>query len=141
MKILLLILLAVTIVAFVIGSVRNIYLKRKVKRGELEAMPETTLINDTACCGKHDTCEKQRVLRAFANNELIYFDDEELDAYKGRRSDTYSETEVTEFREILTTMQEHEVKGWLTSLQLRDISVPDALKDEIALIVQEHEMH
>lgn len=34
-------------------------------------------------------------------------------------------------------MQDDEVAGWVRSLQLRNISLPDALKDEVFLIVGE----
>ena len=41
------------------------------------------------------------------------------------------------FREVLYTLQETEVAGWIRSLQLRNVNLPDALKDEAFLIVGE----
>jgi len=38
-------------------------------------------------------------------------------------------------REVLYTLREEEVPGWVRSLQLRDIALPDGLKDELLLIV------
>ena len=48
---------------------------------------------------------------------------------------------MNEFRDVLYTLQEIEVAGWLRSLQLRAINLPDALKDEAFLIVGERRIH
>jgi hypothetical protein len=66
-----------------------------------------------------------------------YYNDEELDRFRGRPSDGYTDAEVEEFREVLYTCREEEVAGWSRSLQLRGIELPDALKDELFLIVGE----
>ncbi|MDR0393790.1 MAG: phospholipase [Tannerella sp.] len=88
------------------------------------------------CCGQHEICERDNLLAA-AGKEIEYYDDEELDAYRGRKSDRYDEKEAEEFRETLYTMREAEVAGWLRSLQLRGIDLPDQLKDEALLIIEE----
>jgi len=80
------------------------------------------------CCGAHEICEKG-FLKTVSNKDIEYYDDEELDAYKGKSSDEYTENEVNEFREILHTMFPTDVKGWLQSLQLRGIELPNELKD------------
>ena len=41
------------------------------------------------------------------------------------------------FREVLYTLRQEEVPGWIRSLQLRDIALPAALKAETLLIVEE----
>ena len=51
------------------------------------------------------------------------------------------EKEVEEFREVLYTLKEVEVAGWIRSLQLRGIELPDALKDEAFLILGERRIH
>ena len=40
-------------------------------------------------------------------------------------------------RRILYTMREDEVAGWVRSLQLRQVELPDELKDEVFLIIGE----
>ena len=55
--------------------------------------------------------------------------------------DAYDEAAVDEFRDVLFTLQEVEVAGWLRSLQLRGINLPDELKDEAFLIVGERRIH
>lgn len=86
------------------------------------------------CCGQHEVCEKESLLAA-VQREVEYFDDEELDAYRGRSSDAYSPDEADAFREVLYTMRQQEVPGWVRSLTLRGINLPDELKDEVILLV------
>ena len=68
---------------------------------------------------------------------IEYYDDEELDRFKGREGDEYAEEEAEEFRNILYTMRQEEVAGWIRSLQLRQVNLPDEVKDEVFLIVGE----
>ncbi len=89
------------------------------------------------CCGQHGTCEKDSLLAAISS-EVVYYDDEELDLYKGIASQDYSEAGINEFREILLTLQDDDVAGWVRSLQLREIEIPESLKPEIYLIIGEN---
>ncbi len=97
---------------------------------------EQVKVSSGACCGMHSTCEKDSLLAAISS-EIVYYDDEELDRYKGTDSNAYSEDSINEFREILFTLQDDDVAGWVRSLQLREIEIPDTLKPEIYLIVGE----
>ena len=89
---------------------------------------------DFECCGQHEVCEKES-LRAIAREDIDYYEDEELDRFRGRT--TFSEEEIEEFREVLYTMRTDEVAGWVHSLELRQVPLPDELKDEVLLIVGE----
>ena len=60
------------------------------------------------CCGQHLVCEKYS-----PTDKIIYYDDEELDAFKGRAADSYTPAEVEQFEEVLTTMRPDEVPGWV----------------------------
>lgn len=114
--------------------------RRMVERGEIASMEEeeTPVAVPTGCCGQHETCERDSLLAAVAAGKQVeYYDDEELDAYRGTPSDAYTEPAVEEFREVLYTLREADVPGWVRSLQLRGIALPDALKDETLLIVEE----
>ncbi len=82
----------------------------------------------------HEVCEKKALLEA-ASKEIEYYDDEELDAYRGKPSDAYTEEEVEEFRYVLYTMREDEVGGWTRSLQLRGVELPGELRDEVLMIL------
>ena len=60
---------------------------------------------------------------------------------QGGEADAYDEEAVEEVSEVLYTLREVEVAGWLRSLQLRGINLPDALKDEAFLIIGERRTH
>lgn len=129
-------LIALGVVAFVAGFVREKKLKRQLSRGEIADLPNIKQVEDMECCGQHETCEKESLLAAISK-QIEYYNDEELDRFRGRASDAYSPDEIEEFREILYTMREDEVAGWVRSLQLRAVELPDDLKDEVFMIVGE----
>lgn len=129
-------LLVLGMAAFVFGYIRERRLKGQLKRGEIDEMPSIKQVQDMECCGQHETCEKESLLAA-VSKQIEYYDDEELDRFRGRESGDYSDEEVDEFRDVLYTMQDDEVAGWVRSLQLRAVALPDGLKDEVFLIVGE----
>ncbi len=90
---------------------------------------------DLECCGMHDVCEAETLLTL--SEEIIYFDDEELDQHKNKNLEDYSTDEIDEFRTILLELQRHEVSGWLKSLQLRKIPIPDPIREEALMIIEE----
>ncbi|MBQ0021920.1 MAG: phospholipase [Prevotellaceae bacterium] len=124
------------VIAFVAGKLRERKLKQQLERGEISELPSIKQVEDMECCGQHETCEKESLLAA-VSKEIEYYNDEELDQYRGIASDSYSEEQCDEFREVLYTMREDEVAGWVRSLQLRAIELPDGIKDEVFLIVGE----
>lgn len=128
-------LIVLTIVAMVIGKIYYHRIEKKIERGELTEVPGIVEA-DVECCGQHETCEKDSLLAAVSKG-IEYYNDEELDCYRGRQSDEYTDEEVEEFREVMLTCQDDEVAGWCRSLQLRGIELPDDLKDELFLIIGE----
>ena len=139
MWILIVILIGVALFGLVAGYFYNRNIQKNIDRGELEEAPPVVTV-DSECCGQHQICEKESLLAA-VSKQIEYYDDEELDRFKGRPSDGYSEEEIEEFRDILYSMQEVDVAGWSRSLQLRGIELPDELKDELFLIVGERRFH
>lgn len=135
MIILILILIGVAIFGLIAGYFNNRNIQKKIERGELEEAPEVVDV-DSECCGQHQICEKESLLAA-VSKQIEYYDDEELDRFRGRPSDQYEEEEIEEFRDILYSMKDDEVAGWSRSLQLRGVELPDELKDELFLIVGE----
>ena len=107
---------------------------------EPEIAEEAQELVTDECCGQHETCERDSLLAA-VSKKIEYYDDEELDRFRGVEADAYDEDAVNEFRDVLYTLQEIEVAGWLRSLQLRAINLPDELKDEAFLIVGERRIH
>ena len=132
-------LVLLVVVALGLGALRNRSIRQKIERGELQEFPDIKQIEDMECCGQHQTCEKESLLAA-VSRQIEYYDDEELDTYRGVASDAYLPEQVEQFRDVLYTMQEVEVAGWVRSLQLRGIELPDEVKDEVFLIVGERRM-
>lgn len=80
---------------------------------------------------------RTRQLLAGVSQTIEYYDDEELDAWKGIEPDSYTPEQIELFREIFYTLRPEDVPGWVRSLQLRQIAVPESLRDEILLVVNE----
>lgn len=125
------------VVAWLITQKQQRDHKAKVARGE--AFPEVEEPSDdrSDCCGMHIICERDSLL-AGLSQDIVYYDDEELDAFAHHPADDYQPEEVEQFRDILLTLQENDVPGWLRSLQLRDIRLPEELLPDALLIVGEH---
>lgn len=113
--------------------------KAKEAGEEIEEQPDVNPA-DMECCGQHEVCEKDSLLAAISK-DVEYYNDEELDRFRGRKGDEYSEEECDEFRDILYTMRDDEVAGWVRSLQLRYVNLPDEVKDEVFLIIGERRTH
>ena len=88
------------------------------------------------CCGMHITCERDSLL-ASVSKEIEYYDDEELDTYRDRDPETYLDEEIEQFRDIMLTMQPSDIAGWARSLQLRNVPLPVAIREELIMIVAE----
>ena len=78
-------------------------------------------------------CEKTNLINT--NLKIEYYDDEELDALSGKDPEDYTEEEIAQLREVFETLKEYDVAGWLRSLQLRNIALPDDIKEEALFIV------
>lgn len=89
----------------------------------------------TSCSGSNAMCEQECTMKA-ATEPIEYFDDEELDTFRGRPSGSYTEEETQQFADVLETLQPNEVKPWGRSLILRGINMPDSLKDEFAMLAE-----
>ena len=128
-------LIVLTAIAMAVGYARNKKIQKKIESGELQAAPEIVEA-DAECCGQHEICEKESLLAA-VSKKVEYYDDEELDKHIGTAADRYTPEQEEEFRDVFYTMQSEDVAGWVRSLQLRGIALPDNIKDEVFLIVGE----
>lgn len=138
MQLLLIVIVALVLlglVAWVAGRLRERRLQRQLEAGEIDEMPTVRTI-DQECCGQHEVCERDSLLAA-VSKAIEYYDDEELDRFHGREGNSYTDEEADEFRDILYTMKNEDVAGWVRSLQLRAINLPDSVKDEVIMIVGE----
>ena len=123
-------------VAALVASIQSFLKARRVARGEVIEEEEEFVPSEGGCCGNHLTCEHDSLLAA-VSPEIVYYDDEELDRYRGITAEGYTDRQVEEFREILLSLDEDDVPGWVRSLQLRGIEFPETLRPELYLIVVE----
>ena len=120
-------LVLLAIVAMIAGYIRNKRLQKKIDNGELDSFPEVKEV-DVECCGQHEVCERDSLLAAVSKQI-------------GRAPEEYTPEEADKFRDVFYTMQDTDVAGWVRSLQLRGISLPDEIKDEVFLVVGERRIH
>lgn len=107
------------------------YFNRKGKNESVDIV-----INENPeCCGAHEVCERDNL--QIIDTKIEYFDDEELDALAGISPANYSRQQVDAVSEVFYSMKESDVAPWLRSLQLRNIQLPDFLKEEALMIVAE----
>lgn len=91
---------------------------------------------EQVCCGLHALCEKKYSRPADAAIE--YYDDEELDALRGRDPAEYSEAEREQLRDVVLTLRSEDAWGWARSLEQRDIRLPDDIRDELLILLQQN---
>lgn len=127
-----LIILAITVG---VGAILYIFHRIDEKRHPEEAAQEDEAVAQEGCCGMHITCEKDSL--ATMTTEIIYYDDEELDRYRGIAADAYEDEQIEEFRDVLLTLLPDDIAGWARSLQLRGIEMPSCVKDELLMLVSE----
>ena len=134
----------ILVVAIILLGLVTYYFHRRDLKREATAGPQTEAEKSPEppqeCCGQHLVCERDSLLAA-VSKKIEYYDDEELDRFRGTAADAYDDAAVDEFRDVLYTLKDTEVAGWLRSLQLRAVNLPDALKDEAFLIVGERRIH
>lgn len=90
---------------------------------------------NTECCGLHLVCEKDSL--SPMSDEIIYYDDEELDRFIGRDPNSYSADETEEFRDVLMTLRPEDVTGWARSVTQRRLELPPDVRDELLMLVNE----
>ena len=117
------------------GSHPNSVKEIVASENSLTGTKEETTTEDPSCCGLHIVCEKTNL--SPLTGEIVYYDDEELDRFKGRDPRNYTPEETEEFREVLMTLLPQDVAGWSRSIQVREIPLPPEIRDELLLIVSE----
>ena len=122
----------------VIGVILYIHdrMTRKPNQQEGEMpKPEQEECNDE-CCGTHDVCPSEMMLKHL-NDPVTYYEDEELDAFKDRDAASYSDEELEQWRDVLYTLKHEELLGWERSIKKRGIQIPDVIKDELLSLYNE----
>ena len=108
--------------------------RRRKQMADASAVPAETTA-DEGCCGEHVVCERETLLQT--NAEVVYYDDEELDALAGIAAEQYSAEQHAAIAHVFHTLQEKDVPGWCRSMQLRNIALPLDIREEALFIVRE----
>lgn len=95
---------------------------------EIVRPPQDACSDD--CCGANEVCPSEMMLK-HATEPLEYYDDEELDAYKGRAATDYNADELEQWRDVLYTLKRDDMLGWERSVKKRGIIMPDVIKEEL----------
>ena len=125
-------LLLIALVSVVVLGVFAFLIKKYSKESE-QAPQQQAMDND--CCGAHAVCEKTRLVAL--NDKPEYYDDEELDVLANRDATDYTDEEIKQIEEVFYTLPETDVAGWLCSLQVRNIHLPEYIKEQALMIVAE----
>lgn len=128
MKVLLIVLVAVAGIAFLITYIGQLW---RSKRGIEDVEESAEPLEE--CCGAHEVCETDLINKM--SEEIIYYEDEELDEYKNFEENDYNDDQIDEFREVLYSLKEKEMEGWLRSLELRSIELPSVIKSELVFML------
>lgn len=131
------------ILFFVLALAITNFIQRRRGNTTTREMPPPSIDLGGGCCGAHEVCEKDSLIAAFVEKPE-YFDDEELDKFARRDSAQYTAGEADEFRDVFYSVLDEEKPRWVRSLQMRGIFLPDQLKDEVLMFVNElraHKMH
>lgn len=106
----------------------------KLTKGSNDAV-QPTHGDCSTCSGDDDRCEQVCYMEA-ATRPVEYYDDEELDQFRGRAADSYTDDEINHFADVLYSLRAEDAKGWARSLNLRGIELPNALKDDLFALIE-----
>lgn len=87
------------------------------------------------CCGSHSVCQRDSLLSS--TDDIVYFDDEELDQLSGKPFEEMTDEDLESIEDVFYTLKDSDVAGWLRSMQLRNIEVPSGIREQALLIVSE----
>lgn len=123
------------IIVTILGFAIILFSKKKsAAQTEQEPQEETHQVASD-CCGAHEICEFDASM--FNDEQIIYFDDEELDVLRNVREDQLSAQQIDDIREVLYTLKTNEIGKWLTSLARRHIHLPTILQQEARQLMSE----
>jgi hypothetical protein len=100
-----------------------------------DAEPQTGC-NDAKCVLR-ETCPSEQLLRGACEEKIVYYDDEELDAFKGRNPDEYTDADIEQFRDVIYTLRRDELMPWYQSISRRGIKLTDGLYRELVALASE----
>lgn len=117
----------------VIGVILYIHDRLTNKPGEnttQEAEPKQHEECNDDCCNANEVCPSEMLLKHI-NDPVIYYDDEELDEFKGRAANDYTDDELEQWRDVLYTLKHDELLPWERSIKKRGLQLPNIIKEEL----------
>ncbi|WP_423128642.1 hypothetical protein [Gaoshiqia sp. Z1-71] len=130
-----LILLGILLGMFVLMALGTLIVNKYSRKNAKEELMETPVEIPLDCCGAHEVCEFEEMLKN--PEEIVYYEDEDLDRYRGMASDQYNDQQIEEFRDVLYTLHSEEIRKWLLSIERRNIQLPSILKQEAFQLLTE----
>lgn len=127
----------------VVGTILYIHHRLTQRNEPSDVLSEDVVDNvspstsQAECCGLHITCERDSLSPVFGD-EIVYYEDEELDDYADCDVSDYTDDDIEKFRDVLLTLRPEEIAPWARSIQQRRIVLPPVVKDELFIIVEEH---
>lgn len=88
-------------------------------------------------CGLRSICPSEQLLAGECKQEITYYDDEELDAFKDREEGSYTPEEEEQWRDVLYTLQPGDLLGWGQSIKHRGLVMPTAIREEFLQLAAE----
>ncbi len=88
------------------------------------------------CCATNAVCPSEKLLQN-TMEPAAYYDDEELDAFRGRDAQGYTPDEEEQWRDVLYTLRRDELLAWERSIKKRGIIMPAAIHDELIMLYNE----
>ena len=89
-------------------------------------------------CGIRSICPSEQILAGECRDEIIYYDDEELDSFAGRDAGGYTADEEEQWRDVLYTLQPADLLGWGQSIKHRGLVMPASIQAEFLQLAAEH---
>lgn len=114
-----------------LGVVLYAFCKWQLRRYATEEPQPKGGSADCASCSESATECKAACLGVKEGVRIEYFDDEDLDIFRGRKQESYTEEETAEFLYVLDTMRREDIRPWLKSLSLRSIHLPKRVIEKV----------
>ena len=121
------IILAMVVVGFILWLTDRLSSNGTTEADEVPAHKVNSCTDDS--CILHSMCEKEP--QEGMGEAIVYYEDYELDEFRGIAPDRYTQEQAELFAEVLRTLRHHEIAPWTHSLHLRGIRLPASIRAEV----------
>lgn len=114
----------------------DLHSRKPEEKQKMTEKPSADTACSDDCCSANEVCPSEMMLSG-ANSAPVYFDDEELDRFRGRAADGYTADEEEQFRDVLYTLLPSDLMPWEQSVKKRGIILPKAIREEFIMLYSE----